>query len=46
VISAGVTAGVDVRAGQEDKVVLTDGRVATDNAELVAAAVELPGRRT
>jgi hypothetical protein len=28
-ISAGVTAGVDVRANQEDTHVLTDGRVAT-----------------
>jgi uncharacterized protein (DUF849 family) len=44
VISAGIAAGLDVRAGLEDALVLPDGRVAADNAELVAAAVELAGR--
>ena len=44
VISAGVKAGVDVRVGLEDTLVLPDDRVATDNAELVVAAVELLGR--
>lgn len=43
VISAGIAAGVDVRVGLEDVLVLPDGRVAADNAELVAAAVELTG---
>jgi uncharacterized protein (DUF849 family) len=46
VISAGVTTGVDVRVGLEDTLVLANGRIATDNAELVAAAVELLVRRT
>ena len=41
VIAAGVAAGVDVRVGLEDVLVLPDGRDATDNAELVAAAMEL-----
>jgi uncharacterized protein (DUF849 family) len=41
VISAGATAGFDVRVGLEDVLVLPDGRVAANNAELVAAAVEL-----
>jgi uncharacterized protein (DUF849 family) len=45
VISAGVAAGADVRVGLEDTLVLPDGRVATDNAELVAAAVEQLGHR-
>ena len=44
VISAAATAGVDVRVGLEDVLVLPDGRVAKDNAELVAAAAELIGR--
>jgi uncharacterized protein (DUF849 family) len=44
VISAGIAAGVDVRVGLEDVLVLPDGRVAAGNAELVAAAVELVGR--
>jgi len=41
VISAASVAGHDVRVGFEDVLVLPDGRVAADNAELVAAAVEL-----
>ncbi len=41
VIAAGAASGVDVRVGLEDVLVLPDGRVATDNADLVAAAVEL-----
>jgi uncharacterized protein (DUF849 family) len=42
-VAAGARAGVDVRVGLEDVLVLADGRVASDNAELVAAAVELIG---
>jgi uncharacterized protein (DUF849 family) len=45
VLSAGAAAGFDVRIGLEDTLVMADGRVAADNAELVAAAVELVGRR-
>jgi uncharacterized protein (DUF849 family) len=41
VISAGAAAGFDVRVGLEDVLVLPDGRVATNNAELVAVAIEL-----
>ena len=41
VIAAAAAAGVDVRSGLEDVLVLPDGRVAADNAELVAAAVAL-----
>ena len=41
VIAAGAASGADVRVGLEDVLVLPDGRVAADNAELVAAAVEL-----
>lgn len=41
VIAAGAASGVDVRVGLEDVLVLPDGRVATDNADLVAAALEL-----
>jgi uncharacterized protein (DUF849 family) len=44
VISAGTAAGLDVRVGLEDVLVLPDGRVAADNAELVAAAVALVDR--
>jgi uncharacterized protein (DUF849 family) len=44
VISAAATAGIDVRVGLEDVLVLPDGRTAADNAELVAATVELIGR--
>jgi uncharacterized protein (DUF849 family) len=43
VIAAGAAAGADVRVGLEDVLTLPDGRVAADNAELVAAAVELIG---
>jgi len=41
VLSAARTAGIDVRVGLEDVLVLPDGRTAADNAELVAAAVAL-----
>lgn len=44
VISAGAAAGFDVRIGLEDVLVLPDGRIAADNAELVSAAVELTER--
>lgn len=44
VIAAGAAAGADVRVGLEDVLVLADGRVAADNAELVAAAVQLSRR--
>jgi uncharacterized protein (DUF849 family) len=44
VISVAAAAGLDVRVGLEDVLVLPDGREAADNAELVAAAVELTGR--
>jgi uncharacterized protein (DUF849 family) len=43
IIAAGAGAGVDVRVGLEDVLVLADGRAAVDNAELVAAALELIG---
>jgi len=43
VISAGAAAGHDVRVGLEDTLVLPDGRAASDNAELVGAAVALVG---
>jgi uncharacterized protein (DUF849 family) len=45
VLAAGASAGADVRVGLEDVLVLADGRAASDNAELVAAAVELIGDR-
>jgi uncharacterized protein (DUF849 family) len=41
VISAAGAAGIDVRIGLEDTLVLPDGRTAADNAELVATAVAL-----
>jgi uncharacterized protein (DUF849 family) len=41
VLAAAADAGVDTRVGLEDVLVLPDGRAATDNAELVAAAVAL-----
>ena len=41
VISAAGAAGVDVRVGLEDTLVLPDGTTAADNAELVGAAVRL-----
>ncbi len=44
VVSAGADAGFDVRVGLEDVLVLPDGRVAVNNAELVTAAVELVPR--
>jgi uncharacterized protein (DUF849 family) len=43
IVAAGARAGVDVRVGLEDVLVLADGRAASDNAELVAAAAELVG---
>jgi uncharacterized protein (DUF849 family) len=43
IVVAGARAGVDVRVGLEDVLLLPDGRVASDNAELVAAAGELIG---
>jgi uncharacterized protein (DUF849 family) len=46
IVAAGAAAGFDVRIGLEDVLVLPDGRVASDNAELVTAAVELIGSRT
>jgi len=44
VVAAGAAAGHDVRIGLEDVLVLPDGRVAPDNATLVASAVELVGQ--
>ena len=41
VLAAAAAAGVDVRVGLEDVLVLPDGRPAANNAELVAAAVAL-----
>jgi uncharacterized protein (DUF849 family) len=41
VVSAAGAAGIDVRVGLEDVLVLPDGRAAANNAELVAAAVGL-----
>jgi uncharacterized protein (DUF849 family) len=41
VMTAGIAAGHDVRAGLEDALVLPDGRIASGNAELVDAAVQL-----
>jgi uncharacterized protein (DUF849 family) len=41
VISAAAAAGIDVRVGLEDVIALPAGRVASDNAELVAAAIDL-----
>lgn len=41
VIAAAAAEGVDTRVGLEDVLVLPDGRVAADNAELIAAAVAL-----
>jgi uncharacterized protein (DUF849 family) len=43
ILVAGARAGVDVRVGLEDVLLLPDGRAASNNAELVAAAVELIG---
>ena len=44
VISAAGAAGVDVRVGLEDVLVLPDGSPAADNAGLVSAAVALTSR--
>ncbi len=44
VIKAGAAAGHDVRIGLEDTLVLPDGTRPKDNAELVAAAVEVTAR--
>ncbi len=41
VIRAGAEAGHDVRVGFEDVLTLPDGHVASSNADLVAAAIEL-----
>ena len=41
VVAAGAYAGHDVRVGLEDSLVLPDGRIAQDNAELVRTAVRL-----
>jgi uncharacterized protein (DUF849 family) len=41
VLAAAAAAGYDVRVGLEDVLVLPDGRAAADNAQLVAAAVDL-----
>ncbi len=43
VLGAAAAAGVDVRVGLEDVLVLPDGHLAANNAELVAAAVTLVG---
>lgn len=43
VLGAAIAAGVDVRVGLEDTLVLPDGSVARDNAELVTCAVALAG---
>jgi uncharacterized protein (DUF849 family) len=43
VISAAGAAGIDVRVGLEDVLVLPDGSTAAGNAELIAAAVALIG---
>jgi len=44
VISAASTAAVDVRVGLEDVLTLPDGSLAANNAELVAAAMEIVSR--
>jgi uncharacterized protein (DUF849 family) len=41
VLTAAVAAGVDLRVGLEDVLVLPDGRIAPGNASLVAAALKL-----
>lgn len=41
ILAACRATGFDVRVGLEDVLVLPDGRLAADNAELVAAALEL-----
>jgi uncharacterized protein (DUF849 family) len=44
VLAAAAAEGVDVRVGLEDVLFLPGGRVACDNAELVAAAAQLTNR--
>jgi uncharacterized protein (DUF849 family) len=46
VLSVAIALGHDIRVGLEDVLVLPDGRVATDNAELVTAALDLSPDRT
>lgn len=46
VLRAAAAAGHDVRVGLEDVLTLPDGRLAANNAELVAAAVELTDQVT
>jgi uncharacterized protein (DUF849 family) len=46
VIRSAAERGRDVRIGLEDTLVLSDGRPARDNAELVAAAVAVGGARS
>lgn len=46
VISAAGSVGIDVRVGLEDVLTLPDGHTATDNAELIAAAVDLLSLQT
>jgi uncharacterized protein (DUF849 family) len=41
VVAAAASAGIDVRVGLEDTLVLPDGSPAADNAELVTTALEL-----
>jgi uncharacterized protein (DUF849 family) len=41
VVAAASAAGIDVRVGLEDVLVLPDGRFAADNAELVTTAIEV-----
>jgi uncharacterized protein (DUF849 family) len=41
VIAAAGAAGIDVRVGLEDVLVLPDGGTTADNAELVSAAMRL-----
>ncbi len=43
IVAAGAAAGHAVRIGLEDGLVLTDGRTAANNAELVTSASELLG---
>lgn len=43
IVAAGAAAGHDVRIGLEDGLLLPDGRTASNNAELVASAIELFG---
>jgi uncharacterized protein (DUF849 family) len=45
VLEEAVDRGYDIRVGLEDTLHLADGRLARDNAELVAAAVAIVRRR-